>query len=256
MYFFGWQLAYVQESPSIEHGGGIYGFSTMEIYLPKEDVFVAVFSNCDCNSPGDLGAKLAAIAIGKPYARKEIPVEKAILQGYAGIYENEKGEQRFITVSENKLYSQRGKNQKFNIKAYEKDKFFFDDAMLTIAFSGNKAGEFSTLTTQSRSGSEVWKKTNKLAIQTEIKLEEKILEMYVGEYEITPVFTFSITKEKDKLFVQATGEEKVEIFATTETKFFLKVNDAQPEFVKDDSGKVTKAILNQGGRETDAKKIK
>ncbi len=255
-YGYGWQLAFIQESPTIEHGGGIIGYSTMEIYLPKEDVFVVVFSNCDCNSPGDLAAKLAALAIGKPYARKEIPVENAILQGYAGIYENEKGEQRIITVSENKLYSQRGKNQKFKIKAYEKDKFFFDDAMLTIAFSGNKAGEFSTLTTQSRSGSEVWKKTNKLAIQTEIKLEEKILEMYTGEYEITPVFTFSITKEKDKLFLQATGQEKVEIFAITETKFFLKVNDAQLEFVKDDSGKVMKAILNQGGKQTDAKKIK
>ena len=44
------------------------------------------------------------------------------------------------------------------------------------------------------------------------------------------------------------------MFAETENKFFLKVNDAQLEFVKDESGKVTKAILNQGGRTTDAKK--
>ncbi len=46
------------------------------------------------------------------------------------------------------------------------------------------------------------------------------------------------------------------MFAETPTAFFLKVNDAQLEFVKDDSGKVTKAILKQGGRETDARKIK
>ena len=46
------------------------------------------------------------------------------------------------------------------------------------------------------------------------------------------------------------------MFADTETKFFVKVNDAQFEFVKDDSGTVIKAILNQGGRQADAKKIK
>jgi hypothetical protein len=48
---------------------------SMAIYLPKEDVFVAVFSNCDCKSPADVTAKLAALAIGKPYDHKAIPVE-------------------------------------------------------------------------------------------------------------------------------------------------------------------------------------
>ena len=46
------------------------------------------------------------------------------------------------------------------------------------------------------------------------------------------------------------------MFADTQTKFFLKVNEAQFEFVKDEFGKVTKVIMNQGGRQADAKKIK
>ncbi len=87
-------------------------------------------------------------------------------------------------------------------------------------------------------------------------MDGKILETYVGEYEVTPEFTFSVTKEQDRLFLQAPEQEKLEMFAETETKFFLKVNDAQFEFVKDDSGNVTKAIMNQGGRQADAKKIK
>jgi hypothetical protein len=37
---------------------------------------------------------------------------------------------------------------------------------------------------------------------------------------------------------------------------FLKVVDAQFEFVKDDVGKVTKLVLYQGGQKLDAKKIK
>jgi hypothetical protein len=85
---------------------------------------------------------------------------------------------------------------------------------------------------------------------------EKILESYVGEYEITTDFTFVVTKEQNILFVQATGQEKFEISPETETKFFSTETGAQFEFVSEGSGIVTKAILKQGGRETDAKKIR
>lgn len=255
-YGYGWRFGYIQESPSIWHGGMINGFIAMVIYLPKEDVFVTVYSNCECNSPEDITAKLAALAIGKPYEYKAVPVENALLPGYTGVYENEKGQQRIISVSENQLYSQLGRGPKSNLKAYQKDKFFFkDDAMVTIDFARNNKGEVEKLTTKRRTGNEIWNKTNKpVPTQSGIKVDEKILETYVGEYEITPEFTFSVTKEQDRLFVKATGQEKFEIFAETENKFFMNINDAQFEFVIE-SGKVTKAIVNQGGRTTDAKKI-
>ncbi len=256
-YGYGWRLGNVYESPTTWHGGLISGSITMEIYLPKEDVYVAVFSNCECNNPEDIASRLAAIASGKPYEYKEMILENAILQNYPGVYENEKGQQRIITVSENKLYSQLGRGPKSILKASEKDKFFFDDAMVTIEFYRNKKGEISGLTTKRPKGNEVWNKTNKpMPSENGIKVDDKTLETYLGEYEIAPEFTFIISKEQDKVFLTATGQEKVEIFAETETKFFLKVNDAQLEFVKDNSGKIMKAILKQGGRQTDAKKIK
>ena len=87
-------------------------------------------------------------------------------------------------------------------------------------------------------------------------VDEAILERYTGKYEVSPQFSFAISKEGDRLFLQAAGQEKLEMFAESEAKFFLKVNDAQVEFVKDDSGKVVKAIINQGGRKTEAKKVK
>ncbi len=256
-YGYGWFLKNIRESPTAEHGGGINGFRTMAIYLPAEDVFVTVFSNCDCNSPGDMASRLAALAIGKPYEYKEIPVKNAVLKGYEGVYENEKGEQRIITVSENQLYSQRGKNPKYILKAYQADKFFFEDGMVTIEFSRNKKGKIEKLVTKSRDGNEAWIKTNKpIPVQVEVKVDEKILETYVGEYEMTPDFIFTVTREQGRLFIQATGQEKFEIGAETETKFFSKVNDAKFEFVRDASGKVTTVVLDQGGMHAEAKKIK
>lgn len=257
-YGYGWRFGFIQESPSIWHGGLINGFITMAMYVPKEDVFVAVFSNCDGNSPEDITAKLAALAIGKPYEHKPIAMDDAILQRYTGVYENEQGDRRIMTVSEHQLYSQRGRGPKSPIQAYQKDKFFFDDnAFLTMEFTRNTSGEIERLIAKNRDGNETWNRTDKAIPSADgIQLNETILASYVGEYAITPEFTFAVTKERGKLFLQATGQGKVEMFAETETTFFLKVNDAQLTFVKDDAGNVTKAMLRQGGRATDAKKIK
>lgn len=71
-----------------------------------------------------------------------------------------------------------------------------------------------------------------------------------------PEFAFSVTKNQDSLFVQATGQEKFQIFAETKTKFFTKVDDAKFEFVADESGKAIKVIMSQGGREAEAVKVK
>ena len=55
--------------------------------------------------------------------------------------------------------------------------------------------------------------------------------------------------EDGKLMTQATGQGKVQVFPETETKFFLKVTDAQIEFFKDDKGAVTHLVLHQGPAE-------
>jgi CubicO group peptidase (beta-lactamase class C family) len=90
----------------------------------------------------------------------------------------------------------------------------------------------------------------------EIKLDPKILDAYVGEYQLVPGFTLTITREDDRLFAQATGQSKFELFAETGTDFFFKVVDAQITFVKDDKGQVTHLILHQNGRDQQAQKIR
>lgn len=257
-YGYGWRLGYIQGSPSIWHGGLINGFIAMQMYLPKEDVFVAVFSNCDCNSPVDVTAKLAALAIGQPYETKAMPVTEAALQAYTGVFENEKGVTKAFTVSGNQLYIQTGRGPTSPITAYQKDKFFFnDDAMVTLEFVRNNKGEIEKMITRSRTLIETFNKTNKpLPNPDGIKLDEKILDRYLGVYELTPDFTMTVTREGDRMFIQATKQEKLEMFAEAENKFFLKIVDAQMEFVSDASGKVTKILVYQNGRQTEAKKVK
>jgi len=89
-----------------------------------------------------------------------------------------------------------------------------------------------------------------------IAVDHKILDTYVGEYQLEPNFILTVTREGNSLMTQATGQSKVEVFAETETRFFLTVTKADIVFVKNEKGEVTGLILYQGGREMPAKKIK
>jgi len=256
-YGYGWMLKQLQGSPTIEHGGGINGYLTNAIYLPVEDVFVAVFSNSNGKSPDQVSLRMAAVAIGKPFNMTEIQVDPAALDQYLGVYENPDGQKRTITKEGSQLFSQRQGSTRFAIKPNAKDKFFFENSLTTISFNRDAGGKVSEAVTDDRGTMLTWKKTDKAPeTKTDMKVSETILKQYAGDYELQPGFILSVTQDGDRLFTQATGQAKFEVFAESETKFFLKVVEAQIEFVKDETAKVTKLILYQGGRVMEAKKIK
>ena len=87
-------------------------------------------------------------------------------------------------------------------------------------------------------------------------VDRKIYDDYVGQYQLAPNFIITIANENGKLTAQAAGQPKNELFAESETEFFLKAVDAQVTFVKDAQGRITSLILHQGGRDTPAQKIK
>jgi len=82
----------------------------------------------------------------------------------------------------------------------------------------------------------------------EIALDPSVLETYVGVYQLSPAFEIAITREGSILSLQATGQEKLQLFAESPTEFFLRIVDAQVVFEKDATGKVTRLILHQGGQ--------
>ncbi|MGX7666757.1 serine hydrolase domain-containing protein [Flavobacterium pedocola] len=62
-YGYGWHLKDMNGKPSREHGGSIFGFKTMGVYIPGEDVYVIGLSNCDCNSPTQLVKDIATLTL-------------------------------------------------------------------------------------------------------------------------------------------------------------------------------------------------
>jgi CubicO group peptidase (beta-lactamase class C family) len=254
-YGYGWFLNQVQGSQSIEHGGGINGYLTFGIYLPAEDVFVAVFSNNTAKGPDAVSTRMAAIAIGKPFTHTETPVPADIIDQYIGVYEDENGTQRQITKKGTELFSQRSTGQKLKIKQFAPDKFFFDDYFTILTFKRDASGSIVSADADDRGVITVYKKTDKpVPAHVEIKLPPDVLMNYKGDFELAPDFVLTVTVEGDRIFTQATGQGKVEIYPESETRFFLKIVDAQLEFVKDETGKFNKVILHQGGRDTEGKR--
>ena len=90
----------------------------------------------------------------------------------------------------------------------------------------------------------------------EITLAESVLRSYVGEYQLSPQLSITITLEDGRLQGQPTGQSKATLFAEAPDKFFLRVTNAQITFTRAPTGEVTGLILHQGGRDQPGRKVK
>ena len=79
-----------------------------------------------------------------------------------------------------------------------------------------------------------------------VQVDPVLYDQYVGEYEIA-TFTIQVTREGGGLFVQLTGQPRLEVFPEAQDRFFYKEVDAQITFVSDEQGQVTHLMLHQGG---------
>jgi CubicO group peptidase (beta-lactamase class C family) len=62
-YGYGWHIRDINGVTSREHGGSIFGFKSMGVYIPSEDIYVVGFSNCDCNSPTQVTIDIAKLTL-------------------------------------------------------------------------------------------------------------------------------------------------------------------------------------------------
>lgn len=255
-YGYGLDAITIQGSKAISHGGGIFGYTTQGIYLPEEDVFVSILTNCDCNSPGRYATKIAALVIGKPFpdVKDAITLSETALKKWEGAYQFSDGAIRFISVEDGKIYSQRENSTKFEIFPLSPTRFIFEEGSIEYNFSivnGKRQTVF-------KAGDEIIGHEIARALPTakkEITLPKKALLAYEGKYQLTPEFAIEITMRDGKLFAQATGQGANEIFAEAKDKFYLKVVAAELIFSRDDTGKVNMLTLHQGGQKMPGKKV-
>lgn len=256
-YGYGWSLNEINDEPTIEHGGAIPGYLSMGVFVPSKNVYVIVFSNCGCKSPTNTALEIAALAINKPMfdEAKIVSLSEKELKKWVGTYQFDNNVLREITLEGKQLYSKRkGSPQRFMIYPTSKTSFSFKSGFISYDFSveeGKKVVLFKNRVNKEKGFFENKKET---PVKKEVKVSANTLKTYEGKYELQPGFVISVTSKGTQLFAQATGQPQFELFAESNTKFYLKVVVASVEFHKNENGEVNALTLNQGGRAMKAKK--
>ena len=250
-YGYGWAMGKINGSPSIEHGGGIFGYTTAGIYIPDENIYVIVLTNRDGSHPNDMTVKIAAHTLGKPYkvVNNSVLLSDELLKKWIGNYEFDEDVLRSISFEEGKLFSQREGSDKLPIFPISENEFIFEDGLTRLEFGiedGKKIANFSDRMSKVK-GFETDRKP--ATEKEEIEIDTKVLPDYVGAYELVPNFIITVSTKDDRLFAQATGQPQFEVYPEAADTFFLKVVAAKLVFGRDDSGKVIHVTLHQGGQE-------
>lgn len=264
-YGYGWNITPVNKRTIIKHGGAINGFLSDADYIPEEEIYISALSNSTGKSPDIITGKIIQKILDiNDIVPVEVTLDMGSLNDYTGSFEvnreavrliknfTDEKQYRYIFIESDSLKIQKTGGGKFTLKSYGKDKFFIEDSDKRFDFIRDNKGKITSLDVYTYpinfGPHDICQKVN-ISMPTEkkeISVPEEILKPYEGEYELMPGFNLKIFTENGNLFIQATGQDKYQLFPESNTKFFMKVVDAQAEFIPEADGSVNKLIFTQG----------
>lgn len=281
-YAYGWSVRDEQigdDGPTvrvIEHGGGINGFNTAYLRYPDQQNMIAVIDNTEGNS-GAIAAQLERVLYDQPTEAPKPEISRVIAatieeQGVtAGIEEYKRlrseapDDYDFAEAELNNLgyFLLRDGDVEAAIAVFTLNTEQYPDAFNTFDSLGEaykEAGQVE-LAIQNYERSLELNPGNQngrrmlaeLGVETDeaegLVLPAEVLERYVGDYELRPGFVISISRDGTRLLAQATGQPQLELFAQSQTRFFLREVAAQIEFHLESSGPAVALTLFQNGQE-------
>lgn len=254
---YAWHMFVRKGDPLIWHDGGTGGYQSFMGYDPKLRMAVVVLSNTSANrGVNDIGLHVldSSFPLSEPPQRHtEIQTDPNTFDAFTGRYQLTP--QMVLTISRegDHLYAQATGQGRFELFPEAEKRFFAKVAEIEIEFGADSLTLYqggATLHAGRLTGDAAAAPARKA-----IALAPKVLDKYVGRYEVTPAFVMDVTLDGNHLMVQATGQDKNEIFAESEREFFSKVIDGRITFEVDGQGRVTGLVIHQGGMDTPAKRL-
>lgn len=255
-YGYGWSVDEIHGVPTIEHGGGIFGYTTYAVYVPSEDLYAVVLHNGNGNSPTDITVKVTAEALEKPFpSQSKINLTAEQMKQWVGTYEFENDVVRYITFADGALYSEREGSENLKLFPISENEFYFEGSFSNYTFKKENGKNVAYFNSRIRKSKGLPSEKNKPEAKKEITLAPEALKSFVGTYKMQQGFEIDVTLEDGKIFAQPTGQSPAEIFPEGPTTFFLKVVRASIEFDQNDAGEVTGLTLSQGGQQMKGEKV-
>lgn len=93
-------------------------------------------------------------------------------------------------------------------------------------------------------------------LPAEVHVDRRILEAYVGEYQLTPTLIVTFSLQGEQLMQHITGQANLPVFAAGERAFFVKEPNARWTFDSPgDSRRSNRVVLKQNGWEATANRV-
>lgn len=253
-YGFGLFTGSVRGRPELEHGGGIFGFSTMLSYVPGADVSVVVLQNADGarghhDGPSEIARRLSAVALGDPYpAPTPIAVDAATLKQAEGVYRVDASASRVLRVVDGALTGQRTGGQRSTLIPIAQDTYLYDDGFNRFTLERDAQGRVTGMRFFAMGEGEgvVAKLTGEPLPdpRAAVALPRAALERVTGRY-VGNGAPFKVFLDGETLKVQLASQPAFELKAESASKFFVTAVDATVEFTPVE-GQPQAAILRQG----------
>jgi CubicO group peptidase (beta-lactamase class C family) len=278
-YGYGWgiskkHISNINDSLNINlHGGAINGFNTIIERITNNKDLIVLLNNTGGTKLNEMSDKIIDILYNQKYEMPEKPlllsfveilkangIEKASDFYNKSIDKGEKiseGEMNRLGYGylNKKEYTKAVGIFKLNTKAYPESYNVYDSYGEALRDAGNKEEAVKNykksieINPRNINGIE---KLKELGVDAELpkdaEVNPDIYDLLVGKYELNPQFILTVTTTDGKLYVQGTGQQKIEVFPTSELEYYSKVVNAQITFVKDENGKISKLILHQNGK--------
>jgi hypothetical protein len=187
---------------------------------------------------------------------KPIALAAAALDKCVGVYKLDEKRRLVVRRDGDHLTAQPSGGPAFALAAEADGTFYVEEPPIRAIFTRDQSGKIT--------GADVTMPTPRHLVRTDeplpaerqaVALDEKQLERYVGSYELRPNFILAVTREGARLFTQATGQPRFEIFASALDEFFVKAFDSQLSFHVDKSGLADGVVIHQGGRDLAGKRV-
>lgn len=263
-YGFGLGMAEVREREAVGHSGGIFGFSTDSVYIPSEDLYVAVFTNSDspATGPGLALQRLAALALGDPYpefAKVAVPADS--LEPLYGTYKVQGGDgaERTFYSRGGKLFTRRKGAPELEAFAAGENRFFYGpDSLTWFRMTRDSAGK--PVMEMHQNGA---KKPELASWAGPLPPEPKAfpvpratLARYLGTYGMNRGVATIAWGEGDSITVQLSGQPALRLLATGPADFQVDGVEAKVTFTGPEGAPADTMTIDQGGRQMIAKRVK
>ena len=268
----------------ISHGGGINGFNTLITRAPQDKQLIVLLNNTGGAPLNDMQRNIFRILYDQPVEAPKKPIAGVLRQSVltdpvATV------RQKFAAWKADKAYNLNEQEINalgyellqakklpqaitvltLNVEAFPASYNVYDSRGEAYMAAGDKAAAIQDyrksveLNPGNTSGiAKLAELGEKVVVSDKatVSVDSAVLATYVGDYQLAPTFSINVSREANRLFAKATGQEKFEIYAQSPTEFYYKVVDAQVSFEKDEKGNVSGLVLHQGGRNLPGKRVR